>query len=173
MTITKLDAAERQMVVAVRLLFDDIDPIPAYTLANAARELAAGLCKHQHLRQTAHWALIDHPHMSLNDVYGWASRYANFLKHADQDPDQVLEHFDALAVDFALYMACADLRALRGSPNELVRRINESVVSNAWERVYGRATVGFVDRCLRQPESIHDAVKKALKKDHPSSGTAR
>jgi hypothetical protein len=91
---------------------------PAYTLANAAREVAAGLCKNQHLHQTAHWALIDHPQMSLSGVYGWASRYANFLKHADQDPDGVLKDFDPRAVDFALFMACSGLSALRGRRQE-------------------------------------------------------
>ncbi len=45
-------------------------------------------------------------------------------------------------------------RTIDASPNELVRRINESVVSNAWERVYGRATVSFIDRCLRQPSTL-------------------
>ena len=66
----------------------------------------------------------------------------------------------------SVFIAARDKRAIHrtidASPNELVRRINESVVSNAWERVYGRATVEFVDRCLRQPQSIDEAVKSAM-----------
>jgi len=127
MKITKLDAAERQMMAAVRMHFDNLDPIPAYTLANAARELAASLCKHRRLQQTAHWALVDHPTMSLNDVYKWASRHANFLKHANNDPDEVLD-FDPRAVDDALYPACADLRALRGSQQQPI----EAYVFDQW-----------------------------------------
>jgi len=55
-------------------------------------------------------------------------------------------------------------RFIKDDPDELAdyRRINESLVSNAWERVYGRATVGFVDRCLRQPQSLDEAVKSAM-----------
>jgi hypothetical protein len=66
----------------------------------------------------------------------------------------------------SVFIAARDKRAIHrtidASPNELVRRINESVVSNAWERVHGRATVEFVDRCLRQPQSIDEAVKSAM-----------
>jgi hypothetical protein len=54
-------------------------------------------------------------------------------------------------------------KTINARPNELVRRINESVVGNAWERVYGRATANFIDRCLRQPESRDEAVKAQLK----------
>jgi hypothetical protein len=36
-TITKRDAAERQIIAAVQLLFDDGDPIPVCTSAHAAR----------------------------------------------------------------------------------------------------------------------------------------
>jgi hypothetical protein len=66
----------------------------------------------------------------------------------------------------SVFIAARDKRVIHrtidASPNELIRRINESLVSNAWERVYGRATVGFVDRCLRQPQSLDEAVKSAM-----------
>ena len=52
-------------------------------------------------------------------------------------------------------------RTIDSSPNELIRRINESVVGAAWERVYGRATLAFIDRCLRQPEDLDAAVSAA------------
>ncbi len=62
----------------------------------------------------------------------------------------------------SVFIAARDKRVIRrtidASPNELIRRINESLVSNAWERVYGRATVAFIDRCLRQRQSLDEAV---------------
>src|ERR1700730_12138153 len=45
MTITKLDAAEREIVAAIQLLFDGGDPIPVYALAAAAREITTTLCE--------------------------------------------------------------------------------------------------------------------------------
>ena len=66
----------------------------------------------------------------------------------------------------SVFISAPTKRAIRQDhrckPERAGRRINESVVSNAWERVYGRATVEFVDRCLRQPQSIDEAVKSAM-----------
>lgn len=68
----------------------------------------------------------------------------------------------------SVFIAARDKRVIQktidASPNELIRRINESVVGSAWERVYGRANERFIDRCLRQPESIDAAVKDAMSK---------
>ena len=54
-------------------------------------------------------------------------------------------------------------RTIDASPNELVRRVNESIAAHAMLRVFGRATAAFIDRCMRQPESIDDVVKSAMK----------
>jgi hypothetical protein len=74
----------------------------------------------------------------------------------------------------SVFIAARDKRVIRRTidarPNELVRRINESAISNAWERVYGRATVDFVDRCLRQSQRIDEAVKNAMGDDGEPEG---
>src|SRR5262249_29979901 len=44
MSITKLAVAEREIVAAVRLLFDGSDTVPIYVLAAAAREITTALC---------------------------------------------------------------------------------------------------------------------------------
>lgn len=53
-------------------------------------------------------------------------------------------------------------RTIDAKPNILVRRMNESIAAYAMLRVYGRATEAFIDRCMRQPEDLEEAVKKAL-----------
>ncbi len=66
----------------------------------------------------------------------------------------------------SVFVAARDKRVIdktiNSSPNELIRRVNESVANSAWERVYGRAPLSFIDRCLRQPESLELAVAAAM-----------
>ena len=69
----------------------------------------------------------------------------------------------------SVFIAARDKNVIRktieASPNALARKINESVVGNAWARVYGRATTAFVDRCLRQPQNTAVEVAKAMASD--------
>ena len=60
-------------------------------------------------------------------------------------------------------------RTIEANANTLVRRINESVAAHAMLRVYGRAVETFIDRCMRQPENIEAAVRKALEDPTPPS----
>jgi hypothetical protein len=114
MTITKLDVAEREIVAAVQLLFDGGDPIPIYAPANAAREITSTLCEKRGLHSMVDWIQEEHPHMSRKAIYREASKHAAFFKHANQDPDGVLDDFDPVEADAVLYMACADFRNVCG-----------------------------------------------------------
>ena len=60
MQITKLEAARRQLVTSIRLLFEGADSI--YTLALASWEVLDALCKHQgKLRSKPSWtASVSH-----------------------------------------------------------------------------------------------------------------
>ena len=99
MPITKLDVAEREIVAAVRLLFDGGDPIPVYALANAAREITSTLCAKRGVHSIVDWIQEDHPDMARKDIYRLASKHASFFKHADRDPDGVLDDFDPTEAD--------------------------------------------------------------------------
>ena len=79
MTVTKLDVAEREIIAAVRLLFDGGDPIPIYTLANAAREITATLCEKRGCLSMVDWIQEDQPHMSRKAIYKEASKHAAFF----------------------------------------------------------------------------------------------
>ena len=114
MTISKLDVAEREIIAAVQLLFDGGDPIPIYALANAAREITSTLCEKRGRLSMVDWIQEDQPHMSRKAIYREASKHAAFFKHADKDPDAVLDDFDPTEADAVLFMACADFRSLCG-----------------------------------------------------------
>jgi hypothetical protein len=114
MTITKLDAAEREIVAAVQLLFDGGDPIPVYALAAAAREITTTLCEKRGLRSMIDAIHEDHPHMTRKDIYREAAKHAAFFKHAKTDPNAVLEDFAPTEADSVLFMACLDFGRLCG-----------------------------------------------------------
>ena len=102
MTISKLDAARRQLNQAIDLFFHTGDPIAIATLGYNALEITATLAERtnapvwndfeeaaQHFASTPQnvRAVFHHPR--------------NFFKHADRDPDDVLDTFtddDALHV---------------------------------------------------------------------------
>src|SRR5262249_30225958 len=108
MGITKLAVAEREIVAAVRLLFDGGDPIAVYLLAASAREITTTLCERRGLRSFIDEAQEELPHLSRRDIYKEAGRHAGFFKHADRDPDAVLTNFTDNEVDAVLFVAIFD-----------------------------------------------------------------
>jgi hypothetical protein len=86
--ITKLDAAIRQLTTAIRLFFEDQDPISVYTLAHASMEILSKLCeragKDRYLQQVAEKHGLTEKEARQIVSYG-----KNFFKHADRDADAV------------------------------------------------------------------------------------
>src|SRR6266849_5095750 len=89
-TVSKLDAATRQLHMAIRLYFQDADPLGVHTLAGAAHGTLEGLSRKRGLGnslqsksagvQTGHHA----------SVVRMIKEAKVFLKHANRDPDAVL-----------------------------------------------------------------------------------
>jgi hypothetical protein len=119
MTITKLDVAEREIVSAIQLLFDGGDPIPVYALAAAAREITTSLCEKRGVHSLVDAIQEDHPQMTRKQIHREASKHAAFFKHADRDPDGVIDSFDPAEADAVLWVACSDFgRRCGGKPVE-------------------------------------------------------
>lgn len=119
MSITKIDAAERQLKVAVKLYFDGEDPLAVYTLAAAARRIIADLCE----RKGGVQSFLDyvrHPHYTRDGIQRLMTAVANFLKHADRDPDGVLAEVTDGDCAALLFVAIFDFGNLcGGKPVEL------------------------------------------------------
>lgn len=87
--ISKVEAARRQLDTAIDLWFEDQDGLSVFTLAFASLKVLTNVYPHQQADGFAE---------TLDKVIGetgWRSmsRTANFLKHADRDPDAVLARF--------------------------------------------------------------------------------
>jgi hypothetical protein len=102
--LDKLDAARRQLRTAITLWFNDGDPIAVHTLAFAAYEIIHVISKKRnpHRRDLLFDTLV------INDEFRrvWVDQIkkdANFFKHADRDPDLVIEFQPYLSQLFILY----------------------------------------------------------------------
>ncbi len=86
MTIDKTEAARRQLETAIDLYFDDADSLSVHTLAFASLKVLFDLYPHRN--QDGFAAQLD----GILQKEGWKamSGVANFLKHADRDPDALL-----------------------------------------------------------------------------------
>ena len=104
--ITKVDAARRQLCSAIRLFFEERDNVSAYALACAAQELLRGLLKTrgQGSRIMNSDMIVPGREKEFRDAM---NRPRNFLKHADRDPDGILE-FREQSVPFVL-LDCVDM----------------------------------------------------------------
>jgi hypothetical protein len=87
--ISKVEAARRQLDTAIDLWFEDRDALSVFTLAFASLKVLFGTYAHQ--GEDGFNEALD----QLIGESGWRSmsRNANFLKHADRDPDAVLSQF--------------------------------------------------------------------------------
>lgn len=85
--ISKIEGARRQLDTAIDLYFDNGDSLSAHTLAFAAFKVLFDLYPHR--RGDGFAAQID----AMISKEGWRamSGVANFLKHADRDPDALLQ----------------------------------------------------------------------------------
>jgi len=88
-TITKLDAARRQLETAVILWFHEGDPVSIHTLAAAAYQVLYDLNKKRGGAPMMKDAKIIRPEC-VKEVHRILAKEENFFKHADQDPLKTL-----------------------------------------------------------------------------------
>jgi hypothetical protein len=107
MTVTKLEAARRQIDEAIRLLFEGRDSVAVHTLAIAALHVLKDLSE----RRKGQSGFLDNikamirPGMEKR-FWNGINRAANFFKHADRDPGDVLQGVADEANDYTLLLNC-------------------------------------------------------------------
>ena len=113
MKLTKIDVAEAHIRAAVRLFFACEHPAPVYSLTCAAREILTTVGEKLGVLTLLHEYAADHG-VSLKEAIRQANIFANFMKHADRDPDAVLEGFEDDEIDPFLLIACKDFGEITG-----------------------------------------------------------
>jgi hypothetical protein len=110
--LTKLDAARRQVDEAIKMFFDKRDTIATHTVASAASQVLAdfgkargvpGWTRNKDIIKPEHW----------KKFRGAMTRFEQFFKHADQDPDGICDFHPEITPLF-LAEAVEMLRLLTG-----------------------------------------------------------
>lgn len=91
--ISKMDAARRQLDVAIELYFRSFDSVAIHTLAAASRNMLADLCEHKGRRPDILLEAMLEEFIRedrRNEIRVKFREAENFFKHADRDPDRIL-----------------------------------------------------------------------------------
>lgn len=119
MLVTKIDAARRQLITAIRLFFDGGDPVSVYSLASNAWEVIDVLCTSAGVESFSKQARENLPAGHTLKYY-INEPCRNFFKHATQDPNpnSAVELLDA-NVAAIVFLAVEDyIRLRQGGPVE-------------------------------------------------------
>lgn len=114
--ITKTDAAYRQLSEAIKLFFEHRDAVSIHALVAASHELLCDLARHREKDDGFKYAMLTDPirrekGVSEEEWFKALYKPRNFFKHANNDPDGVLE-FDARENVLWLVGACVLYRQL-------------------------------------------------------------
>jgi hypothetical protein len=116
---TKVGVAEAHLISAVRLRFTGGHPASVYLLAASAREILTTIGEKVGTRTTLK-GISEDTGIPLKKLVDDAHEFAAFLKHANRDPEAVLEDFNERDADLVLFIACHDFhRVAKGMPVEL------------------------------------------------------
>ena len=103
--LTKLDAAERQINTAIELLFHGGEPIAIHTLAMAAFRVLYDVSKRKNGNFHFNFDVMIRPGKE-KEFRRYFNKWSNFAKHADSDPDRLIEALDESVNDFLLLGCC-------------------------------------------------------------------
>ncbi len=106
-TVTKPDAAERQLCAAIRLFLVDGDPVAIHTLASAAAQITADLMKAKGMTSIVRGATLVREDRR-KEVLKTMAAPENFFKHADRDPDGAIE-FNPESTEFFIFASLAEV----------------------------------------------------------------
>ncbi|WBU39769.1 hypothetical protein [Marinobacter alkaliphilus] len=112
--ISKMDAARRQLTVAIELYFRGFDAISIHTLSAAARNVLDNLCSHRGVKvpirlESMLNEMIKPEHQK--NVRNKFRKSENFFKHADKDPDGTLR-FNPISTEYTILEAVESYAAL-------------------------------------------------------------
>ena len=113
--VSKLDAARRQILTAIRLYFNHGDIVPMHTLAAAAFKITQNICDSNPSLPDSLTDWIDELVKPEAKKMFWRKLHetANFFKHAENDPDAV-HTFYPEQTENLLFFAVYQYRQLTG-----------------------------------------------------------
>lgn len=102
--ISKLDAAKRQLIVAIRMLFERRDPISVHTLAAASQGILIDLARIKGIKSLLVDAEMIRPEKRI-EVNSKVREAQNYFKHADRDAESQFKYYPEITPLY-LFDAC-------------------------------------------------------------------
>lgn len=123
--VSKLDAAKRQLETAIRLYFNDSDPVSIHTLTAATYNVLRDINRSSGGEKLIiKEKLIDRVLPEYRKEIQQALNEAeNFFKHADKDPNGVLQ-FSPRLTELMIWESCLAYYQLSGEQLALTRLFN-------------------------------------------------
>ena len=124
--ISKLDAARRQLEMAIELYFLERDPVSIHTLAGAVYQLLSDLNKHRGGKPMVMEASFMKQYIVPGKeklVMAKLAEAENFFKHADRDPEKVID-FRPESNEHALWEACIKYVEMTGEQTHSMQAMN-------------------------------------------------
>jgi hypothetical protein len=151
--VTKLDAARRQLEMAVELFFMERDPVATHTLTEAVYQILSDINKHRGGEPLLHdlESLKKHCVPGKEKILFAMFREAeNFFKHADKDPEGVVR-FSPQDTEFSLWESCIAYTKLTGEQTPIMKAMN------AWFQLHHSEILLIEDwrKDFLQKESSH------------------
>ena len=106
--VSKLEAAKRQLNVAIRLLFDAGDPVAVHTLVGAASVIISDLVEKHHPEKSWDKFAQEANKITASEYFQVMRKPQNFLKHAREDADATLD-FDLNDTESVAFWAVMNL----------------------------------------------------------------
>lgn len=101
-SVSKLEAAERQLRQAIRLFFQRGDDIAVHTLAAAAYQIISDMCAQKGVQREMEDSRILEAMGVKKEVLAAMRKPQNFFKHADKDPEALVRFNPLLSTCFIL-----------------------------------------------------------------------
>ncbi len=143
--ISKLDAAKRQLEIAIRLFMNNSDIVAIHTLTVAGHSILRDLSKKQGKESYMKDYMLKFvkPEHRKRCINKW-NEAENFLKHADKDPNKLLE-FITEQTEFLLWDSCFMYQNITNEHTPLI------LIYRMWF-------------CTKNPDIFNDDYRKAILK---------
>ena len=117
-SISKTEAARRQLNVAIRLFFAAEDPIIVHSLASSAANLYADLVEQDTAAESWRKRFGNNGELAQRKVKAVLNNAWNFFKHADRDATKFLD-FDEQESELMLFYATLECGELESTSDEM------------------------------------------------------
>jgi hypothetical protein len=113
MVIDKRHIARSQLLTAIDLHFNNLDPISVHSLAGSSREIIEALCRKNSIEPFTPHIKRTFPEKTEKEIWKIMNLYRNAFKHADADDGEIIEQFSEEKNDYIIYVAVEDYINLR------------------------------------------------------------